>query len=183
MKTDIRRILSAECWLGKRFDIVIIHHTIKQLLNFSKDIRIEDFPLYTKLSDIRRPPYLKGEDILFNINVIHGLNSMKQYVKLFTTKEPVDVIRFDKIHKVTIDNYPIKTDKEFRLINGSHRMASAIFSNLKEIEFESTSGVVPAGYGYQKEWVEEHFNNKELDVIYKEWMRIKRKLGVQEKHE
>jgi hypothetical protein len=179
MKVNLRKILSAECWLGKRFDVVIIHKTARQLFE-KENPTILDFPLYYKLSNLRKPPILMKRPDLFKINTLHGLYCIKQYVRLYKYKEPVEVVRFDKIQKITLDNYPIVVGKEYRLANGSHRLGSAIASGIKEIDIRQNSGKMKAGHGFNKKWIEERFNEEEINEIMEEWKLLKNKFNVKE---
>jgi len=175
MKISVNEILINEeiKQIFKRFDVAMIYSVIDRY------VKGEDkpFELYRKLQHLRNSKSFDTKS-KWEENLSHGIYCIKKYIKLYSGKvDSVELIRMDRIDTATLEGPPIQISQNLRLLNGSHRLATALYFTHKEVEVEIDGSVIPSSFEFQINWLEKYFTEKEQEDAFKVVEKIRKDYG------
>jgi len=166
---SINNILKAENIKSTfaRYDLLVIYLSIDRYLNGD-----ESFDLYRKLQLARLARQLlplsrqiKSEFIKSNLD--EGIYNLKQYYEIYKNNATLNLRRATEKQSVSKHNFPIQLSKDFKLINGSHRLGSAIYCKEDNINSDIGENSLPRNYGFYAKWMLKYFSKEELVMFDK----------------
>ena len=151
-----------------RCDVAVIYSSIKDFLSGEETA----FKLYKKMQFIKTQCFIsrygkeKGSEYL-KINLNHGIENIKKYIRVFRDKTTEGMLRFSRGHKTSdeidytnIENRPIMVGDNGILNNGSHRLATAVYFDYEKLP----SIVVPISSNFHPAYTIDWFEKRDFSV-------------------